>query len=104
MSERKAICSGNAVKLVLVFALVAAQVYAENPPPDASQCGPYPEHYKEVVWSWMQGVLVDADSAKIEWQGNPRPADLGNSGEHLYGWLVEFRVNSRNRFGAYTGK
>ena len=46
----------------------------------------------------MQGVLLDADSAKIEWQG------LGKDGQHLYGWLVEFGVNSRNRFGQYTGK
>jgi len=52
----------------------------------------------------MQGVLLDADSAKIEWQGEPKPADLGKDGKHLYGWLVEFRVNSRNRFGQYTGK
>ena len=50
-----------------------------------------------------QGVLLDADSAKIEWQGEPKPADLGKNGKHLYGWLVEFRVNSRNRFGASTG-
>ena len=41
---------------------------------------------------------------KIEWQGEPKPADLGKDGKHLYGWLVEFRVNSRNRFGQYTGK
>src|SRR5205807_4511812 len=52
----------------------------------------------------MQGALLDADSAKIEWQGEPKPADLGKNGKHLYGWLVEFRVNSRNRFGQYTGK
>src|SRR5438309_8583507 len=52
----------------------------------------------------MQGVLLDADSAKIEWHGEPKPADLGKNGEHIYGWLVEFRVNSRNRFGQYTGK
>lgn len=51
----------------------------------------------------MKTVLVDADSAKIEWQGEPKPADLGQNGEHVYGWLVQFRVNSRNRFGAYTG-
>jgi len=29
---------------------------------------------------------------------------FGKDGKHLYGWLVEFRVNSRNRFGQYTGK
>ena len=36
--------------------------------------------------------------------GRAQPADLGKDGKHLYGWLVEFRVNSRNRFGQYTGK
>ena len=30
-------------------------------------------------------------------------ADLGKKGEHQYGYLVTFRVNSRNRFGASTG-
>jgi hypothetical protein len=52
----------------------------------------------------MQNTLLDADSAKIEWEGDPKPADVGGSGEHVYGWLVNFKVNSRNRFGAYTGK
>ena len=85
----------------VVFALVAR---AQNSPADPSLCGPFPKNYKEIVWNWMQGTLVDADSAKIEWQGNPKPADLGNDHDHLYGWLVEFRVNSRNRFGTYTGK
>ncbi len=93
------------VKLVLTFSccLVLSAV-AQSPAPDASLCGPFPKNYKEIVWNWMKGVLLDADSAKIEWQGDPKPADLGQNGEHLYGWLTEFRVNSRNRFGAYTGK
>jgi hypothetical protein len=80
-------------------------VFAQTPAAiDPSLCGPYPKNYKEIVWNWMQGVLVDADSAKIDWQGDPKPADLGKDGQHLYGWLVEFNVNSRNRFGTYTGK
>lgn len=52
----------------------------------------------------MQGALVDANSAKIEWAAEPKPVDLGQNGEHVYGWLVDFKVNARNRFGAYTGK
>lgn len=52
----------------------------------------------------MQKSLVDANSAKIEWEGDPKPADLGQKGEHNYGWLVNFTVNARNRFGVYTGK
>jgi hypothetical protein len=93
------------VKLLLAFTCcVCLSAFAQNPSPDPSLCGSFPKNYKEIVWNWMQGVLLDPDSAKIEWQGDPRPADLGKNGEHLYGWLVEFRVNSRNRFGAYTGK
>jgi len=94
------------VKLLCVLSMFVAALAAtaDNPPPDRALCGPFPTNYKEVVWNWLQGVLLDADSAKIDWQGEPRPADLGKDGAHLYGWLVEFRVNSRNRFGAYTGK
>ena len=52
----------------------------------------------------MQKNLVDPESAKIEWQGEPKCSDLGKDGQHEYGWLVNFTVNSRNRFGTYTGK
>ena len=83
---------------------LAAFTVAENVRPDASLCGPYPKNYKEVVWNWMQNSLLDADSAKIEWEGDPKPTDLGSNGGHVYGWLVNFKVNSRNRFGTYTGK
>lgn len=53
---------------------------------------------------WLETQLLDASSARIEWQGDPKPTDLGKNGEHVYGWLVNFKVNARNRFGAYTGK
>lgn len=53
--------------------------------------------------TWLNQQLVDAASARVEWQGEPRPTDLGKNGQHLYGYLVQFRVNARNRFGAYTG-
>jgi hypothetical protein len=89
------------VTLLLICFFVVI-VLAQNV--DPALCGPYPKNYKEIVWNWLQGMLLDADSAKIEWQGDPKPADLGKNGEHIYGWLVEFRVNSRNRFGQYTGK
>jgi hypothetical protein len=93
----------RAVKLAFaITCLFVISVSAQNI--DSALCGPFPKNYKEIVWNWLQGTLLDADSAKIEWQGDPKPADLGKDGEHTYGWLVEFRVNSRNRFGQYTGK
>jgi hypothetical protein len=93
----------RAVKLAFaITCLFVVSASAQNV--DSALCGPYPKNYKEIVWNWLQGTLLDADSAKIEWQGDPKPADLGQNGDHIYGWLVEFRVNSRNRFGQYTGK
>src|SRR5438094_3308811 len=77
---------------------------AETEPADMVRYGPYPTNYKEIVTKWLQTQLLDAGSAQIEWEGDPKPADLGKNGKHLYGWLVNFKVNARNRFGAYTGK
>jgi len=94
--------------LVLFFVLAAVAAgpvrAAETPVPDSSLCGPYPKIYKEIIWNWLQKSLLDANSAKIEWQTEPKCTDLGQNGEHLYGWLVDFTINSRNRFGSYTGK
>ena len=92
-------------RLLALGCCVALNVLGQSPAAvNPGLCGAYPKNYKEIVWNWMQGELVDADSAKIEWQGDPKPADLGKGNNHLYGWLVEFNVNSRNRFGTYTGK
>lgn len=77
---------------------------AQQPSPaDPALYGPYPTNYKEIVMKWLNEQLVDAGSARIEWQGEPRPVDLGKNDQHLYGYLVQFRVNARNRFGTYTG-
>ena len=82
----------------------AFDLNAETQPTDLTRYGPYPTNYKEIVTKWLQTQLIDATSAQIEWKGDPKPADLGTKDEHLYGYLVEFTVNARNRFGAYTGK
>jgi hypothetical protein len=89
--------------VAILLMSTASQASAANPP-DASVCGPYPSNYKEIVMKWLETQLIDASSARIEWSGDPRPADLGQQGEHVYGWLVDFKVNARNRFGAFTGK
>ena len=75
----------------------------QGSPADQALYGPYPNNYKEIVMNWLSERLVDAGTARIEWQGDPQPTDLGKNGEHLYGYLVQFRVNARNRFGTYTG-
>ena len=90
---------------VLFLGIIAlCRLSAETPPPvDLAHYGPYPTDYKEIVTKWLETQLVDAPSARIQWEGDPKPADLGKKGEHLYGWLVNFKVNARNVFGASTG-
>jgi hypothetical protein len=95
------------MKKVLLLACVAlmeiwavGNLNAQTQPADADRCGPYPANYKEIVMKWLDTQLIDADSARIEWSGDPKP---GTKGEHLYGYLVNFKVNARNRFGTYTG-
>jgi hypothetical protein len=71
---------------------------------DPAVYGENPKNYQEIVTKWLETKLVDAPSAQIQWLTPPRPADLpGPGGKRLYGYLVEFKVNSRNRFGARTG-
>jgi hypothetical protein len=89
---------------VSIWFSVMVLAHAADPSPDTSACGPFPKLYKEIVWTWMQKNLVDAESAKVEWQSEPKCTDLGQNGSHEYGWLINFTVNSRNRFGVYTGK
>ena len=87
----------------LMAANATLPLKAQTEGADVARYGPYPANYKEIVQKWLQTQLIDADSAQIQWNGDPKPADLGREGEHLYGYLVNFKVNARNRFGAYTG-
>jgi hypothetical protein len=92
---------------LVIFAGILTAGAAETASPSASpaaDCGPYPKLYKENIWNWLQKSLVDANSAKIEWLGEPKCTDMGKGDQHIYGWLVDFNINSRNRFGTYTGK
>lgn len=92
--------------LVLCAILVgsALQATAQTATPDPARYGPFPINYKEIVTKWLEAQLNDPTTAHIEWKDEPKPADLGVKGEHLYGYLVNFTVNARNRFGTYTGK
>jgi hypothetical protein len=94
------------VLLVCAFMIAMSATYdlsAETPTADTKRYGPYPTNYKEIVMKWLDTQLIDADSARIEWNGDPKPANLGTEDKPLYGYLVNFRVNARNRFGTYTG-
>ena len=93
--------------LICAFALgmtFGVSLNAQTPAPDTARYGPYPTLYKEIVMQWLNKQLIDPDSARIEWNGEPKPSDVGKGSEAVSGYLVNFTVNARNRFGAYTGK
>ena len=92
--------------LIFAFSLerYADSLRCRNAAADTARYGAYPTNYKEILMQWLNKQLIDPDSARIEWNGEPKPADLGKNGEHVYGYLVNFTVNARNRFGGYTGQ
>jgi hypothetical protein len=77
---------------------------AQTPSADTARYGPYPTNYKELIMQWLNKQLIDPDSARIEWNGEPKSSDVGQGSEAASGYLVNFTVNARNRFGSYTGK
>jgi len=92
-------------QLVLTLLLTAVAASAENPVPADSVYGAYPKDYKRIVNRWLETHLVDPTSAVVEWLGEPKPTEVAVKGSApLRGYLVEIKVNSRNQFGAPTGK
>ena len=77
---------------------------AQTPSVDTTRFGPYPTSYKQIIMQWLNTQLIDPNSARIEWNGDPKPTDVGKGSEAVSGYLVNFTVNARNQFGAYTGK
>jgi hypothetical protein len=85
--------------------LAAEVTEIEIVPADPAIYGEFPQSYQEIITQWLNTTLVDAPSAKIEWLSGPKAGSLPEKkdGKAIFGYLVEIRVNTRNRFGTYTG-
>lgn len=71
-------------------------------PPDSPKYGVYPVGYQAIITRWLDERLTDPASKQVEF-GQPAPAEVTQKNVRASGYRVEFRVNSRNRFGTYTG-
>jgi hypothetical protein len=100
--------------LLALLTLAGPVAFAEEPTPaesippenigDPAVYGEYPKNYKSIVLNWLADKLADFASSQIVWDGPPKPSELsGKDGKRFVGYLVEFKVNARNQFGAYTG-
>jgi len=99
----------KAIAFLILFAfagpLVAVAETTEiELPADPAIYGEYPKAYQEIITKWLDTKLTDAPSAQVVWITTPVAGNLpGPGGKPLFGYLVEFKVNARNRFGTYTG-
>lgn len=94
------------LQIFFAVALLAlpAGAFAQNLPPANSVYGTFPKNYQEIVTAWLNSNSIDPKSAKIKWLGEPRPGELSVSQtQKVAGFLVDFTLNARNIFGAYTG-
>ena len=100
---------GRLARLLPLFAffsvlLLPATSPAQSPTPDSALYGSYPENYQEIVTAWLSNGLVDPRSVIVKWLGAPRQGQLAvGKDQQVSGYLVDFTVNARNVFGAYTG-
>jgi hypothetical protein len=68
--------------------------------PSGSPYGAYPANYKEIVTDWLKTKMTDPTNTLIQWQTEPKPADLpGLAGRKHYGYLVIFSTSSKNQAG-----
>jgi hypothetical protein len=101
-----------ALLLVLVVfpgaSLLRAQEPAEavpSPAADVKVYGEYPLAYKMIIGRWLETKLTDPVSAVIDWGEPPKAGEyVTQKQEHHVGYVVDFKVNARNQFGAPTGK
>src|SRR5262249_29237041 len=100
----KAFVSESLICAIALGTILIAGLDAQTPSADTPRYGRYPTNYKEIIMQWLNKQLIDPDSARIEWDAEPKPADVGKGSEAVSGYLVNFTVNARNRFGTYTGK
>jgi len=78
---------------------------AQTVSPFSSSYGAYPENYQEIITNWLNSSLVDPRSVVVKWLSEPKPGELAvdKAGKTVSGFVVDFSVNARNLFGAYTG-
>ncbi|MGI9087489.1 MAG: S1/P1 nuclease [Chthoniobacterales bacterium] len=68
--------------------------------PDASPYGMFPSDYKKIVGDWLRKTVRDPTNAMVQWQSEPKPADLADvGGRKIYGYLVIVGVGSKSSTG-----
>lgn len=84
--------------------LLPAAGRAQNSTPGSAVYGAYPENYQELLTTWLNTALLDPREVVVKWLGPPKQGQLTVAkDQEVSGYLVDFTINARNVFGAYTG-
>jgi hypothetical protein len=66
--------------------------------------GSYPEDYQQAVKDYMNGILIDPDSARYSnWKGPSKGSVKDSFAGYVFGYRVCVDINAKNSFGGYTG-
>ncbi len=95
------LCAGT----LLLGGSICAVGQVQQSKADVEKFGVYPIAYQVLITRWLEEQLIDPASAKIEWPSEPKRVSVkGKDGKTFVGFRVDFKINSRNKFGMYTGK
>jgi hypothetical protein len=90
--------------LLTAFLFLPTAAHAETTAADSAVYGAYPENYQELITVWLDAALVDPKTVAVKWLGPPKPGQMTVAKDRqVAGYLVDFTVNARNVFGAFTG-
>lgn len=99
-------------KIFLVIVLAAALSACNSTPPRGDPMpigyGAYPENYQGIVERYLDLVLKDPSSKKIQWLNAPRSITYSlkpflSEAVTISGYGVCTFVNAKNSYGGYTG-
>lgn len=94
--------------MVMVAALSACHSIPQRGDPTPRDYGLYPESYQDIVESYLDSVLKDPSSKKIQWLNSPKPITYSlkpflSDAVVISGYGVCTFVNAKNSYGGYTG-
>ncbi len=95
------LCAGT----LLLGGSISAVGQVKQSAADIQKFGVYPIAYRELITRWLEDQLIDPASAIFEWPSEPKRVVIKGRDDKTFAvWRVDFKINSRNKFGTYTGK
>ena len=93
------------MKYIRLFCLSIAFLHSSG---HSQDFGSFPNNYQEIVKQYFYNSLIDPDSMMLEFKGEPFKAHclatyVVREESERYGYGVQVRINSKNKFGGYTG-